>query len=125
MMEDHRLDSPHPVDWVFGACMVVPREYFQSIDGMDQRFRLYYEDVDLCLRIWKSGREVWFYPGTAFFHEHLRTSAKRPFSRTWRWHLRSACRYFLKHHYFFRPRRFAPTRCAASGIPDPRQAGPV
>ena len=102
MLENQNISSPTPVDWVYGACMILRRDTFQSLAGMDERFRLYYEDVDLCYRIWQTGREVWYYPHLAIFHEHMRGSARRPFSRQWRWHVASAARYFLKHRNVFR-----------------------
>jgi N-acetylglucosaminyl-diphospho-decaprenol L-rhamnosyltransferase len=45
------------VDWVIGAAMVVRRDAFLQIGGFDERFFLYFEETDLCDRLWKDG---WF-----------------------------------------------------------------
>jgi N-acetylglucosaminyl-diphospho-decaprenol L-rhamnosyltransferase len=45
------------VDWVIGAAMVVRRDAFLQIGGFDERFFLYFEETDLCDRLWTHG---WF-----------------------------------------------------------------
>ena len=96
MMAEVAPDGPHPVDWIFGAFMLVRRADFERLGGMDERFRLYYEDVDLCWRARRAGLATYVDPGMVFVHAHRRESAKKPFGQTWRWHGRSAARYFWK-----------------------------
>ena len=96
MMEGVAPHAPHAVDWVFGAFMLMRRHDFGRLGGMDERFRLYYEDVDLCYRYREIGLSTWVYPALSFVHVHLRHSAKRPLSASWRWHVGSAARYFWK-----------------------------
>lgn len=98
--------APFPVDWVFGAFLLMRRRDFERLGGMDEGYRLYYEDVDLAWRLRRDGLSTWIFPPLSFLHEHQRASAKRPFSRVWRWHVRSALRYFL----LTSARRFLPTR---------------
>ena len=38
------------VDWVTGACFIVKKEIFVMLDGFDENFFLYLEDVDICIR---------------------------------------------------------------------------
>jgi N-acetylglucosaminyl-diphospho-decaprenol L-rhamnosyltransferase len=77
---------------------------FERLGGMDEGFRLYYEDVDLCYRCRKAGYEVMVLPSVSLVHAHARQSAREPLGPLWRWHLRSAIRYFVKHRYVGRPR---------------------
>jgi N-acetylglucosaminyl-diphospho-decaprenol L-rhamnosyltransferase len=53
-----RMGAPDSaVDWVVGAAMVVRRDAFLQIGGFDERFFLYFEETDLCDRLWTHG---WF-----------------------------------------------------------------
>jgi len=44
-----------PVDWVSGACFAVTRAHWQEIGGFDERFFMYFEDVDLSRRAIECG----------------------------------------------------------------------
>jgi GT2 family glycosyltransferase len=46
------------VCWVIGAALSGKRETFEQIDGWDERFFIYYEDSDICLRAWAMGIAV-------------------------------------------------------------------
>lgn len=63
-----KSDRPHPVDWVTGACLMVRREVFADLGGFDERFFLYYEDVDLALRCRAAGHRTWFDPRLSVHH---------------------------------------------------------
>src|SRR5207237_10683528 len=39
-----------PTDWVAGASMIVRREVFETVGLLDQRYFMYYEETDFCLR---------------------------------------------------------------------------
>jgi N-acetylglucosaminyl-diphospho-decaprenol L-rhamnosyltransferase len=53
-----RMAAPeNAVDWVIGAAMAVRRNAFVQIGGFDERFFLYFEETDLCERLWTHG---WF-----------------------------------------------------------------
>lgn len=97
MMQNVTFDRPTPVDWVFGAFMLIRHDHFEAVGGMDPGFVLYYEDVDLCYRLRERGLRTVFYPDLQFAHRHLRTSARRPFRQAWRWHVGSAFRILRKH----------------------------
>jgi GT2 family glycosyltransferase len=50
--------TTEPVDVVSGACMVIPRALFEALGGLDEGFRLYFEEDDLCRRVRKAGSDV-------------------------------------------------------------------
>ncbi|MBZ0111322.1 MAG: glycosyltransferase family 2 protein [Thermoanaerobaculia bacterium] len=42
-------------DWFTAACVMVRRQAYEEVGGFDERFFLYFEDVDLCLRLGRAG----------------------------------------------------------------------
>jgi GT2 family glycosyltransferase len=82
----------HP-DWVAGMFMLFPREAFASLRGFDERYFLYYEDVDLCARMRLAGRRVVLCPSAIAIHDARRKSMSS--LRYARWHASSMARYFL------------------------------
>lgn len=80
-------------DWVGGMAMLFPRTVFQEIGGFDQRYFLYYEDVDLCARLRLRGYQVMLSPQVCVTHHAQRTSRRK--LRYLSWHLRSMLRFFL------------------------------
>lgn len=88
-------DHPVPVDWAAGMFLVFAQEVFGRIRGFDEKFFLYYEDVDICARLGREGLQVMVHPGTAIVHAAQRASRKRP--KYMAWHLASMARYFVKH----------------------------
>ena len=61
-------DASTQVAWATGGCLLIRRDCFQTLDGFDNRFFLYYEDVDLCKRAKEAGFEVWYSPDVAAIH---------------------------------------------------------
>jgi N-acetylglucosaminyl-diphospho-decaprenol L-rhamnosyltransferase len=86
-------DEPFHPDWVGGMFMLFPRIVFEHMGGFDERYFLYYEDVDLCGRLRLAGYEVLVNPQTKVTHHAQRTSRR---SVTYlRWHFTSMMRFFL------------------------------
>lgn len=104
-MHDFNHNQNVSVDWLFGACLLVRRSDFQNEPLFDERFFMYFEDTDLCRRIWKKGQQVWYFADAEVFHDHQRDSAnKNIFSNhLMRIHLKSWWQYFLK--WGFRAKR--------------------
>lgn len=88
-------NKPVPVEWVAGMFMVFRAEAFRDVGGFDEDFFLYYEDVDICTRLWKSGWTVIQHPGVSVIHDAQRTSRRN--LRYMKWHITSMLRYFWKH----------------------------
>jgi GT2 family glycosyltransferase len=62
------------VDWVTGACMLVRRAAIDVVGMMDERFFLYWEDVEWCHRMRDNGWQVLVEPAASVIH-HLGVSA--------------------------------------------------
>ena len=84
----------HP-EWVAGMFMLFRAESFRRLGGFDERFFLYYEDVDICVRAWKQGFKIVACPSAVVVHDARRDSRRK--LRFMAWHLSSLTRYFMKH----------------------------
>ncbi|HBP88495.1 MAG TPA: hypothetical protein DD706_12440 [Nitrospiraceae bacterium] len=66
-----KFRMPHeaePVAWVSGAFLCCRGSIWNEIGGFDEKFFLYYEDVDLCLRATQAGWGVWHVPDAVVEH---------------------------------------------------------
>tara|TARA_B110000263_G_C15311864_1_gene513939 strand:- start:764 stop:2824 length:2061 start_codon:yes stop_codon:yes gene_type:complete len=61
-------DETHAVDAISGSCMLIRQKVFKHVNGFDEQFFMFGEDLDLCARIWKSGLEVHYVPKTKIIH---------------------------------------------------------
>lgn len=99
LMMDFDHDSTRKVDWLLGAAMMVRREAVQSVGAMDERFFLYFEDVDWCYRMKRKQWGVYYHPDSVIVHEHARESAQSVLNRSFLAHLASLIRYYDKWNW--------------------------
>lgn len=66
--QHQQLAARQPVPWVTGGCLLVRRDCFEHLRGMDQSYFLYYEDVDFCRRARAHGWSVWYDPNLRVTH---------------------------------------------------------
>ncbi len=78
-------------DWVAGMFMLFRTGTLRSVGGFDERYFLYYEDVDLCARLRDLGLEVAVSTQVSVVHDARRESRRNV--RYALWHLRSAARF--------------------------------
>lgn len=91
--------APFDVDWALGAAMMIRRDTFEDVGPFDEKYFLYFEDVDWCLRAWSRGWRCSYVPTATCIHEYGRASATGGFlgmvtNRLTRRHIRSAVRFF-------------------------------
>jgi N-acetylglucosaminyl-diphospho-decaprenol L-rhamnosyltransferase len=84
------------VDWGLGAAMFLRRHEIPADRIFDERFFLYFEDVDLCFRTWQSGRSVLFCPQIECIHAHRRAS-RNALSSAGLQHFRSLLKFVWKY----------------------------
>jgi len=80
------------VDWIAGMCMLFRTESFAAVGGFDERYFLYYEDVDICRRLQALGSRVLYEPRVEVVHDARRSSRRE--LRMALHHARSIFRYF-------------------------------
>lgn len=104
LMEGEVPDTATSVDWMLGAALVIRAEDYAALGGMDEGYRLYCEDIDLCWRMWERGRQVVLDPAAVVEHDLSELTRRRFFTRATLWHVRSMAR-FVRLHGLGRPPR--------------------
>ena len=93
-------ERPLPVDWILGACMMLPRQWFDRSGGFDESFFLYYEEMDLCRRIRDAGGHILLAPTCRLQHIGS-VSGKRDYRAFTRRFFEGKLHYLYKHHRGF------------------------
>ena len=90
-------DQVQQVDWLVGACLLVRREAYEQVGGLDEGFFMYSEELDWCRRIKEAGWEIVYFPEATVIHHEGKSSEQVVPAR----HIHfqgSKVRYFRKHH---------------------------
>ena len=90
-------DRPRPVPWVKGAALAIRRSAFDQVRGFDRSFFMYFEETDLCRRLWQAGWEVHFTPATAIVHKGGASTAQVRAQMTVQFY--ASMRLFYERHY--------------------------
>ncbi len=102
LMRDYDHQTLRLVDWAQGSALLVDGPLFRALGGFDERYFMYYEDVDLCRRAWLAGRPVYYVPSAELTHVYARDSMDGGVfrsllrRRTAREHLKSWITYTLR-----------------------------
>jgi N-acetylglucosaminyl-diphospho-decaprenol L-rhamnosyltransferase len=59
-----------PVDWATGCCLLIRRDCWEQLGGLDPDYFLYYEDVDFCRRARERGWLVGYEPTPSAIHHY-------------------------------------------------------
>ena len=89
--------TPFCVDWAAGMFMLFRTQSFRRMGGFDERYHLYYEDVDICARLNVAGFHIVACPSASVIHNARRESHQN--LHYTRWHLQSMLRFFLSRTY--------------------------
>jgi N-acetylglucosaminyl-diphospho-decaprenol L-rhamnosyltransferase len=104
----HRVSSPplvgtaHRTDWLSGACQIIRRDVFEAVGGFDERFFLYFEELDFARRANSLGIQSWYVPESRVVHLAGQSTGigvrnRRPGRMPAYW-FESRARYLDKHH---------------------------
>lgn len=87
----HEVSDP---DWLAGMFLLLRSSAFREVGGFDEKYFLYYEDVDLCWRLRSRGHAVRQVQEVTAVHDARRASRKD--QRHARWHLASMARFLTR-----------------------------
>ncbi|MBI3230927.1 MAG: glycosyltransferase family 2 protein [Burkholderiales bacterium] len=84
-------------DWVAGMFIVVPRALYETLQGLNEYYFLYYEDVEFCARARLAGCQILVNQKIKVIHEAQRDSHRK--ARYLMWHMKSAAKFFTSQAY--------------------------
>jgi N-acetylglucosaminyl-diphospho-decaprenol L-rhamnosyltransferase len=91
------VDAASDVAWVVGAAMLIRKAAFYEIAGFDPRYHIYFEDVDLSVRLRRRGWVIRYDPNVTLVHEHAGASRQSFLAWSTRQHMLSACRFYARN----------------------------
>lgn len=102
LLKDLDLSKSYFVPYLSGCFMLFKSKCLLELDGFDERFFMYMEDIDLSRRCAEKFGTI-YYPLATIIHHHEQASYKN--AKLLKAHLESAIKYFHKWGWFFDPSR--------------------
>jgi len=84
-------------DFVTGCGMLLTRQMLETVGLFDERFFMYYEDADLCVRVRRAGFRILVVPSAKMWHKVALSSGGSDSQTERYWMARSSVIYFRKH----------------------------
>ena len=84
-------------DWIAGMFMLIRSETYRELGGLNEKYRLYFEDVEFCTRARLAGMRLGVYTDVRVRHDAHRASRKKLIYLLW--HLQSAIKFFTSPTY--------------------------
>lgn len=78
LMKDFEHNRPLPVEWVMGSAMFIRGRALEETGLFDERFFMYFEDSDLCRRLWEAHWPVYYLGEVKIKHRLRKGSAAVP-----------------------------------------------
>ena len=97
-LDYHSPETVFEPDWIGGMFMLFTRECFEMIHGFDERYFLYYEDVDICARLKIANMPVLQCKEARAVHDGRGDSHRN--LKYLQWHLRSMARFFMSKGFW-------------------------
>jgi GT2 family glycosyltransferase len=94
-----RYDRCAKVDYVWGHGMFMRTSALKEVGFFDPDLFMYYEDLDLCLRMQRAGYEIWYEPAAVMWHD-IPDGARASQSELWRWKHKSKSISLLHRKYY-------------------------
>ncbi len=94
-----QTNKPTEVDALVGAVFLITDKALKRVGELDEKYFLYYEDIDYCKRVWQAGLKVYYLPSVRVLHEHGASGKKIP-QKTNKWLIESSIKYhgIIKHY---------------------------
>lgn len=80
--DDGRFDTPHTSPYLHGAAMLIKREVIDRVGRMPEIYFLYYEELDWCTAMTRTGYTLWYEPRCTVFHKESQSTGQQSPLRT-------------------------------------------
>ncbi|QIZ46012.1 glycosyltransferase family 2 protein [Dickeya zeae] len=90
-----KIHTPVLIDWAAGSFLLFQVKTYKKLNGFNEHFFMYFEDVDICKRAKIFGENVTYYPNIKATHLGAYNNRKI-FSKYFRWYLVSYLRYHFR-----------------------------
>jgi GT2 family glycosyltransferase len=87
------------IEAVVGAAMLIPKTALNDVGFLDERYFMYFEDLDWCRRANKIGLKIYYCPKAKFLHEHGASGKEIP-QKTHKWLVESSKIYYGLVRYY-------------------------
>lgn len=100
------LAAPSSVDYAISAFWMLPRTVVEKVGFLDEKIFYSPEDVDYCIRVWRSGYRIAYLPQCSMIHDAQEISRAKGLRINWFTlsHIKGMFYLFLKHGYLFSAR---------------------
>jgi GT2 family glycosyltransferase len=92
-----QYDQPGDTGYVTGCCLMIRREALEQAGMLDERFRMYAEDADLCMRVRRAGFSIRYEPAARVWHKISVSSGGHLSLAKQRRKAASMTRFFARH----------------------------
>lgn len=100
LMRDFNGRTAREVDQVMGAAFLIRREVINKIGFLDERYFIWFEEVDYCKMAKKENFKIYYWPGAEIIHYGGESFAKLPTFNKQIKYIKSAIKYFIKNGFF-------------------------
>src|SRR3989344_1852664 len=101
LMTDFDYSQEAEVDQVMGAALLTRRTIIEELGFMDEKFWLWYEEVDFCKRLKDAGKKIKYYPGAQIIHHKGAGFSQMPVYQRKKTVAQSLIYYFKKNGHFW------------------------
>jgi GT2 family glycosyltransferase len=95
------VQVPTAVDYAISACWMLPKHVVDKVGLLDEKIFYSPEDVDYCIRVWKSGYKIHYLPDVSIIHDAQELSRGFKLNRFHFSHLKGIFYLMKKHGYFW------------------------
>lgn len=94
ILDKSELNTPSYIDWAAGSFLAFKASHYAELDGFDENYFMYCEDIDICYRSHLLGERVLYFPEIKAIH--LAKHANRNVvSKHFYWHVKSVIRFLV------------------------------